>query len=353
MDDRITERIARQRHDTPAGFDARMDARVQQVMQRPARRAPRLRLAVALCLLLAGGAVALQYTGVLQFRVHYMREDYYFMLPAAQELVHRLDAEAPFDGGTLTLKEALYDGRWLHVLYSVTDHSAARPFTAQEKQDIENGDMQAFYALLNAADAYPSTETNGTLLIDGIPVSIYGLSATAGEQPGEYLFLCDSLLEQSDGAACLRLEGSITLSLSLVNRHGAQVQQAQAALNVGDAAARYALPLPAPVVLDGARLDFTDVFASPASVVLAYTITSDAPVAQPDDEELLAFPPVVPVNAQGHPEGTGRDSQSRLIILPDGHAQRQHLLSYTPGDLSQPLFLQLPDGKVISVLSAQ
>ena len=58
MDDRITERIARQRHDTPAGFDARMDARVQQVMQRPARRAPRLRLAVALCLLLAGGAVA-------------------------------------------------------------------------------------------------------------------------------------------------------------------------------------------------------------------------------------------------------------------------------------------------------
>jgi hypothetical protein len=75
---RIHERIAQQRHDIPEGFHARMDARVQQVIaQKPARRrVHRLQLAAALCLLISAGALALQRSGLLDFRVSYMRESY-------------------------------------------------------------------------------------------------------------------------------------------------------------------------------------------------------------------------------------------------------------------------------------
>jgi hypothetical protein len=190
-------------------------------------------------------------------------------------------------------------------------------------------------------------------VVDGVPVSIYSLSATGGEEPGEYLFLCDSLLEktESPGEAptFLRPAGAMALSLPMINRQGVQVAQAQAMLEVGDVTARYALPLPAPVQLEDAQLAFADVFASPASVVLAYTITSLAP-PQPDAEgadDAPDWPSIRPVDAQGQPAGTLRESYSMLTLLPDGRAQRRYQLTYTPAAQPQPLRLQLPDGKIV------
>lgn len=360
MDERTRRRLARERHALPEGFDRRMDARLRQVLSlRPARpRAGRLRLAVALCLLLAAGAAALTQMGVLDFRVPYMRESYYFTLPGARGLVHRLGAQARFDGWTLTLREALYDGRWLQVLYSVTDHGATRPFTEQEKQDIANGSMDAFYALLNAADAYPSTETNGTLLIDGREVLIRSVAAAGGDAPGEYLFLADSMLELAGSGwqtpEYARPEGRFTLGLPMTDRRGAQVQLAAAEVRAGDAASRYARPLPGPVPLEGADMTFIDVFASPASVVLEYAVTGLAPVpggvtgACPD-EALLPEAELTLLDAAGQPAGTLKDARDWMTQLEDGRAQRRYQRTFTPTGEGQPLRLRTPQGRVIEV----
>lgn len=336
MDHRHEQQMKQEKHPIPNGFSDRMDAKLRQVLAVPAprkpRRIPRLRLAVALSLILTLGAAALTYTGILDFRVRYMRKDYFNVLPEARHMIQPLDGTVALDGWTISLREVLYDGRWLHVLFSVTDHSAQRPFTAQQRQDIENGDTQALYVLMEHADAFPSTETNGTLLINGEPVNIQSTYLTAGEAAGEYLFLTASelaLTGSEEPDVFLRPAGHTILSIPLTNRTGQKVAAVSAAFDAGDAADAGTLPLPGPVPLQEGRVVLYDLFASPARVVVAYGIALPREAIQAD---MVENSPLIPrlINDRTEAAGTILDSRMRQVNLPDGTVELRGRVSYTP-----------------------
>ncbi len=355
MDDQqMLEKISSRQRDLPEGFHQRMDTRLHRVIQampyRRSRRATYLRVAMALVVFIAAGAFALQQTGLLSFREPYMTEAYYFALPEAQELVHPLEAAASFEGWKAELREVLFDGRWLKVLYAVTDQRASEPFTSQQKEAIGNGDLDSLYQLYGQADAYPSTETSGSLLINGKQVNIHNAASGAGDNPGEYLFVVDSELEPSgglgEGMAPLRPEGVTQLTVPFTNSQGVQVAALTARFDAGDAVHRYARPLPEPVQRDVGRLVFYDLFVSPANVVLQYGIRF-APTQS--EQAVASLPKVQLVNARGEPLGTGKDGYSQTLAHPDGTKELRYHLTSAPAEEQGQMYLLLPDGTMVAI----
>lgn len=353
MDERkMLEKIRRQQRPVPEGFEQRMDARLDRIVQKkPAGKltgAKPLRIAAALLVFIAAGAFALQQSGLLNFREPYIKEAYYFMLPEAENLVHHLNVSADFDGWKAELREVLYDGRWLKLLFCVTDQQAAEPFTQQQKDAIQNGELSALYSLYQKADAYPSVETSGSLLVNGKQVDIRGVAAGVGDAPGEYLLVADSELELSaqanPGFSCLRPEGETELTLPFTNSQGIQVAALTAHFQAGDAASRYALPLPEPVQMETGRMVFYDLFLSPVHVVLEYGIVF--PATQPE-REIKSLPKVQIVTADRKAAGDGKDGYSYVIVRPDGAKEIRYHLTDTPSKEIGPLFLLLPDGTML------
>lgn len=354
MDERrMLERLRDERPQPPPGFHQHTELVLQQLQadgsgrRRLARRP--LRLAVALLLVLCLGALAAVQSGLLSFRVGYMRDSWYFTLPGAAQLTHRLEAVQRFPGWRAELRELLYDGRVLQLLYAVIDEGAQAPFTPEQRADIENGAHSRPYELYQEAAAYPSTETNGSLLVDGRQVNILSQHLTAGQAPGEYLFVVDSELELSarpaEGLPRLRLEGPHTLALPFTNAQGVQVAELSARFDAGDAAARYALKLPDPIALEGGSIHFHDLFASPANVLLDYSYLAPAP---PSGEPETTLPALQPVDAQGQPAGSPKDAWRHSIIRADGLMETRIRQVHTPAEgEAGALRLRLPDGELL------
>lgn len=353
MDERrMLERLQNERREPPGGYHQRVEKSLERVMATAPARRPRrpLRLAVALLLLLSLGALAVTQSGLFSFRVSYLREGWYFTLPGAERLTHRLEAVRRFPGWRAELRELRYDGRWLQLLYAIIDESAKEPFTKQQKHDIEHGALNRHQELYGQAAAYPSTETNGSLLIDGRQVNIHSQHATAGGAPGEYLFVVDSELELSarpaGGLPQLRLEGTHTLALPFTDAQGVQVAELSARFDAGDAATRYALRLPDAAAFEGGELRFHDLFASPVTLVLDYSYLESAP---PPGQAEARLPALQPVDAQGQPLGTLRDAWQHSVITADGQMETRFRQSYTPPEKDGALRLKLPDGRVVEL----
>lgn len=354
-EEKMLKQIHNQQRDLPEGFEQRMEDRLHHIIQtkRHAKlsRTKHLKLAVALIVFMAVGAFALQQSGLLNFREPYMKEEYYFLLPAAQELVHPLHAAASFDGWKAELREVLFDGRWLKLVYAVTDQDANEPFTRQQKESIENGDLDSLYQLYSIADAYPTTETSGSLLINGKQINIHSAATGAGDNPGEYLIVVDSELElsaqASQGHPYLRPVGETELTLPFMNSQGIQVVALSAHFDAGDVVHRYAGTLPEPVRLEIGQLVFYDLFISPANTVIEYGI-----IFPPQSEEMAeALPAVQLVNKEGNPIGTGKDSHYSILEHQDGTKEIRYHITNTPSEHSGEVFLLLPDGAMIPVES--
>lgn len=353
MDERrMLEKLSAERPPLPGGLDQRVAVRLAEVTEaaqpRPSKRGRRLRIALALALLCTAAALALTQSGLLGFRLGYMRADHYFTLPGAQQLVHRLEARAQFPGWQAELKELLYDGRWLQLLFAIRDEAKEQPFTLEERQKIENGDTDAFYALMRAADAYPSTETSGSLLINGQQVNIHSSSLSVGTAPGEYLLLVESALEPTAAAEedlPLRLAGAAEISLPFTNSQGVQVAALSGRFDAGDAAHRYQLALPEVASGPGFDIVFDDLFASPATVVLAYR--QYTPAVEGEDAA-QSLPLVQPVDAGNQPLARLKDAGQQSSRMEDGRILTRVRLSYTPV-AAQAFQLRLPDGQLIAV----
>lgn len=354
-EEKMLKRIHNQQRDLPEGFEQRMDERLHHIIQTKRHvkfsRTKHLKLAIALIVFMAVGAFALQQSGLLNFREPYMKEEYYFTLPSAQELVHPLHATASFDGWKVELREVLFDGRWLKLLYAVTDQDENEPFTQQQKEAIQNGDLDSLYKLYSKADTYPTTESSGSLLINGKQINIRSAATGVGDNPGEYLIVVDSELElsaqASQGHPYLRLEGETELTLPFMNSQGIQVAALSARFDAGDVIHLYAKTLPEPVQLDNGRLVFYDLFVSPANTVLEYGI-----IFSPQSEEMIeALPTVQLVDKEDIPIGTGKDSFYSILDLHDGTKEIRYHITNTPSEYSGEMFLLLPNGTRIPVES--
>ncbi len=355
MDEKqMLDQINSQRHDVPEGFAQRMNARLHQIIKqnpgRPHRPVRRVRLVAALLIFLVAGAYALQQSGLFSFREPYMREDYYFTMPEAQYLVHPLDAKAVFEGWHAELREVLYDGRMLKLLYAVIDESAKAPYSQQQKDAIQNGSIFPFYDLFNAADAFPSTENSGFLILNSKQVNITNLAVGAGEKAGEFLFVVDSELELSAQddfmPAFLRPSGPTDLVLPFTNSQGIQVAALHARFDAKDVAQRYAVALPAPIDMASGQLVFHDLFLSPANIVLVYSIIT--PADQGEQHENLPAR-VELVDADGQPVSGAKGTYSKSRILPNGLEETLYHTLFSPFEQGKPWYILIPNGDRIIV----
>ena len=289
MDDRrLKEILEKAFPDTPAAFHNRMLAVAADVKKEKKGMNGKLFLRAALVCLLAlsltGGALAAaNHYGVLNFRSNW--ESHYFTLPGAEDMIHYDLAEVRTGKLTWKVKEAAYDGRVLRVLYSVRDTEADAPLTGSDPFTDYYENMYQNHGVALEADGC------GELFVNGQPVNMESLDARYSEENGEIEFWFDCRLEGYHGIKLLP-EGEITVSLPFhfkneEARAGAEADALTFSMDVGDAASRYALSLPASYDLGtGAVLSFTDLHFSPVTVFIdAEIVFSPERGIQPPEDE--------------------------------------------------------------------
>ena len=99
----------------------------------------------------------------------------------AQGMVQKELAEHSFEHVDVKITEAVYDGKYIHVAYSVRDRDATEPFT----QDDVDG-LSDYHSFDAAAKDNVSWQTLDWIEVDGVNYYPLGYSGNiAGPQPGE------------------------------------------------------------------------------------------------------------------------------------------------------------------------
>lgn len=324
------------------------DARFEQMLkanlaalqkEKPMKKKMSLALVLCLSLLaLSGVALALSELGVLSFHLPYMSQAYYQTLPDAEALVQKDLAELTVGTVKIKAKEMVYDGRQLQILYSVTDTTVKTPFTEAEKQDIVNGGVEGS-TIMAGANAVFECDMNGQILVNGQKVNLTSSAMQAGDAPGEYVFLIQSRLENSQTGEKMRLTGGVPIELKLMDAKDVhqQVEALRFTLQAGDVATRYTKPLPAPVLVDACEVAVTDLHVSPVSVTIEYEVSIPAQSLHGDQEavdkyaELFAMEGVLQ-NANGEALGTGKASEYSVRQLADGGAVICYYNEFAPSE---------------------
>lgn len=290
MDERrLKETLEKAFPDTPAEFHFRLAQTAERVEKEKKTMKRKMFLQIALvCLLIlsmTGGALAaMTHYGVLNFNSGW-EEEHYFTLPGAENMIHYDLAEVKTGNLTWKVEEAAYDGRVLRVLYSVRDRTADAPLTGQDP-------TEAYSGLCSRNGIYLKLYGNGEIVVNGQPVNIESMDFRHGEENGEIECWFDCRMEGYQGIKLLP-EGNITVSMPFAfhqeeDKAAAEAEALTFSMDVGDAASRYALALPAPYVLnDSAVLTFTDLHFSPVTVFIDAAISFPENWGQklPDESE--------------------------------------------------------------------
>lgn len=77
--------------------------------------------------------------GLFDLMASYMTPEHAIVQPEAHDLLEKDLATAEFDHVIVTVKEAVYDGRYLRVAHSTRDKAAVSPFDEKTAEDIQNG----------------------------------------------------------------------------------------------------------------------------------------------------------------------------------------------------------------------
>lgn len=341
--------------ETPALFHHRLLESAEECRKPKARRVMRPALRLALCclaaLLLCGGAIAaMTHYGVLNFDSGW-DDAYYFTLPQAQSMIQYGLAEETTGHLRWQVKEAVYDGRILSILYAVRDLDASRPVSADEQ-------YAAADEMRLREGVYLQCDGNGEIFVNGKGVNLNAVSCRPGTEPGEVEFWVDCRMEyyDEDAGEYLRIapEGTLTIALPfeyLREKADGEPDALHFQLQAGDAATRYSLSLPAPYTLpSGAVLTFTDLHFSPAAVFMDFQIAVPPSQAQAmagvskDDYEAYeaALASCVPEyrlcwnaqlkNSRGEALGISKDGFWQDSLQPDGSLLLAYHQEFTPSD---------------------
>ncbi|MDD3411143.1 MAG: hypothetical protein PHY12_10085 [Eubacteriales bacterium] len=211
------EQLLRAYPQTPALVNERIDGALaairRQSQQPPKRYAVRLRFAtavMALALLLAAAAVAAGvHFGVFDFMTELFGQS--GVLPQAGELVQENLASLDLPHTVVTVRQAVYDGGNLRMVYSVCQKNAAAPLTADELDDPGSG-----FRLALAADGVSAWGCDWFYVV-GVEYTMTGGSASAtipGAENGEALCYMDVYLASSG----IVPTGDFKVSLPLIRR---------------------------------------------------------------------------------------------------------------------------------------
>ena len=368
-DEKLKSTLEKAFPDTPEIFHRALQSALQgePAPKRGPRRRGMLRLALCCALLLAVCTVSLavaNHYGVLNFDAGW-DERYYFTLPEAQGMI-RYDLCQVQVGDTLwRVKESVYDGRVLRVLYSVRDLNADAPYAADQ-------DPWAAYSALTSREGVAlACDGNGEIFVNGHGVNLEAVNMRLGAENGEIEGWLDCRMSYYDPATgtwpSIQATGDMLVEMPFVfsRERGAQEADRLAfTLQAGDAATAYALALPESTTLQtGAVFTFTDLHFSPANVFVTYQVYVPArnlPAVMPKDHEsaeywdmLLQLPEMRMlmsdrlVNEKGEQLGVSRDGWVRPILQPDGSLKIARHFESAPSTLYTPtIYLMLGDEKI-------
>lgn len=359
-DERLKKILEESFPQTPDSFHARMEQTVQSARQQSRfthrRHLAKAALICALTLIVGGAAVAaMNHYGVLNFNSGW-EDDYYFTLPGAQDMI-RYDLTQAQTGNILwKVKEAIYDGRVLRLLYSAQDLTETNPFPTPE-QDYGFDDMERYYTAMARREGVAlKADGNGEIIVNGKGVNLQSVDMRFGTELGEIEFWVDCRMEYYDPEtgdyASIRPEGVISVSLPFFFQDGVAPGNAPEALafqmDVGDAASRYALRLPEPVTLDnGTVARISDLHFSPANIFLdiSLTIPAERVPELPDESDFEAFEKALAQleeyqvlwncrleNAKGEPLGQEKDGYTHWHANADGSFTFERHYESTPSD---------------------
>lgn len=382
-DERLKKQLERAFPPTPAVFHARMaqiaaDTRAQKRISR--RRALRLAMICLTLMALGGAAVAaMNHYGVLNFNSGW-DDSYYFSLPEAQDMIqYNLACETT---GALEwrVKEAIYDGRVLRVLYAVRDTAAREPFSSADPEDEQSSAWSAYWAMCQREGVFLKSDGNGEIFVNGQGVNLESVDMRLGGLPGEVEGWMDCRMSyynpDTEKYEEIRPEGVLEISLPFAfEKEGIEEQSSAAALSfrlsAGDAASRYALALPpAQKLPTGAELTFTDLHFSPATVFITFEINIPAdrlPEERPDLQDFTVFDSLLDnlpeythaakvwlENSRGEKLGVSKDEWMAFAYNEAGGLTLTHHCEFTPSErYTNPLTLCLKNWRVSLPLEYQ
>ncbi len=347
--------IPRECHEALIGTSANLSEKAA----RP-RRVLTLVALLGLLPLLAGAALAaVTHLGILNFD----RDPRYDSLPAeAQALVAADLAEKTLSGVKLRVKEAYYDGRVLQILFS------AAPLKPPEGTGLsaDANAAAAAQALLIRA-GLDLQFYHGTINVNGQQVRLWGYDYRAGEAPGEYEYLVDSILEYGgerlDGAVLntykfLRPQGSLDISIDINDLTGNKLDAFSFTLPAPDER-KWIRPLPPPYQVNGCTVTFTDLHFSPVNAFFGYTvlvpedIAPEGPVDWSNDKFLdldFRFCPMGLTNEAGEDLSRGESGGIRHFIrLDNGDLEIDYYIEYSAnGKYADTIYLSV-DGVLLPI----
>ncbi len=357
--------------DTPDVVIERMQTVSQQALQHKKAKRKKLMsralLAALIALTLTGAAASvLNHYGVFGFGLGMMygSEEYYYTLPEVQDMVHYELCTTQVGTMEWSVREAIYDGRVLRVVYAVRDTTETKPFTQQQmnSENMQGIASDYYYAMCQREGMYLAADGNGAIAINGLEVNLESVLYRLGEQPGEVLFWIDCRMEYYDQEAqqytSIQPEGVIDLFLAFrytKERTDNPPDGMHFIMNVKDAASRYAVEPPAPYTLKiGGVVRFTDLHFSPATVYITYSIT--VPKAQVSDWDEDALWDIHSeywsregnlMDANGKPLGVNTTGWGGLNIDEYGDLCLRYHTEYTPSDAyTDTIYLIMGDEKV-------
>jgi hypothetical protein len=134
-----------------AGLKYRILSDIKQMEEPQVKKKLSLSAAIALALILITAA-AFALTdgfGLFELMASYLDPEYAVVQPDAFKLLQKDLAKSDFEHVEVTVKEAVYDGRYLRVVHSTRDKSATEPFDKETAEKIDNGEFDFVAANLD------------------------------------------------------------------------------------------------------------------------------------------------------------------------------------------------------------
>lgn len=126
-----------------AGLKYRILSDIKKTEEPQVKKKLSLSAAIALALILATTA-AFALTdgfGLFSLMASYLSPEHAVVQPDAFKLLQKDLAKADFEHVEVTVKEAVYDGRYLRIAYATRDKAADAPFDKKTAEDVWNGNF--------------------------------------------------------------------------------------------------------------------------------------------------------------------------------------------------------------------
>lgn len=263
-----------------AGLKHRILNNIQQTEELKVKKKTSLSAAIVLAIvLIATAAFALtKGFGLFDLMASYMTPEHAVVQPDAFTLLKKDLAKADFEHVEVTVKEAVYDGRYLRVVHSVRDKSATEPFDEKTAEQIDNGNFvfkaadmdQVWWCSLDWAIA------NGQ---DLNPLGSAGV--TAGPGNGETIAWIQYDMSE------IKVGDTLEVILPIRGRQSIENKELSFTMDVKELPGVYRVKEVAEKDFGNYSLKVTNLQISPIRVYLDFDLTFDPGVPMEDIEKVV------------------------------------------------------------------